>query len=56
MSNGKVTLLEAVNLALHRAMSEDEKRGVVRLISGLVGLRLRQRLTVFQPFHQNAQR
>jgi pyruvate dehydrogenase E1 component beta subunit len=24
MSNGKVTLLEAVNLALHRAMSEDE--------------------------------
>ncbi len=26
MSNGKVTLLEAVNLALHRAMSEDEKR------------------------------
>ncbi len=24
MSNGKVTLLDAVNLALHRAMSEDE--------------------------------
>lgn len=34
MSNGKVTLLEAVNLALHRAMREDENVIVLGETSG----------------------